>query len=445
LKKTLLLVVILLFSFSQTTDAQGGFRFLKENQNRQRISFKLINNLIVIPLEVNGKKLSFILDTGVNKTILFNISQNDSIGLRNVKKVALQGLGKGLSVDALVSRNNSLSLNNMVSYNETIYVILKDYFDLSGKMGITIHGIVGYNLLSNFILKINYRTKKIDFYNPKTYNYKKCKKCEVFPLQFYRNKPYIDAQVQLDTIGNKLTNVKVLIDSGGSDAVWLFEGTNKEIQTPKRHFNDILGEGLSGTIYGNRSRIPKMKLGSFDIIEPTVSFLDSLSTHNARSFVDRNGSIGAGILKRFKIWIDYPNKKIVLKKNSSLKSGFNYNMSGLDIVYDGKQLVKEEVTNALYTSVKDAQNGSNLNFVTSFSYRFKSSYKIRAVVNNSPADKAGLLAGDVILRINNKPAHELKLSDIMNKFQEKENKKIKITIRRNREKLKFEFRLVRKI
>ncbi len=43
-----------------------------------------------------------------------------------------------------------------------------------------------------------------------------------------------------------------------------------------------------------------------------------------------------------------------------------------------------------------------------------------------------------------KPAHELKLSDIMNKFQEKENKKIKITIRRNREKLKFEFRLVRK-
>ena len=163
-------------------------------------------------------------------------------------------------------------------------MILKDQFELSGKMGTTIHGIIGYSLLKDVIAKIDYKTKKIILYNPKTFQYKKCKKCEEFPLEFYRNKPYVDAAVQLDTLGNEMTSVKMLLDTGGSDALWLFEESHEKIKTPLRHYNDILGEGLSGTIYGNRARIPKVTLGSFEVLRPTVSFLDSISTLQARKF-----------------------------------------------------------------------------------------------------------------------------------------------------------------
>ncbi len=166
----------------------------------------------------------------------------------------------------------------MISSNEEIYVLLSDQFDLSSKMGITIHGIIGYNLLKNVIAKINYKSKKIIFYNPKLYKYRKCRKCEVFPLYFRHKKPYINVKVQLDTVGTKKTAVTMLIDSGGSDAIWLFEGTKEEIKTPKRFFKDILGEGLSGTVFGNRSRIPELSIGKFKIKKPTVSFLDSIST-----------------------------------------------------------------------------------------------------------------------------------------------------------------------
>ena len=76
---------------------------------------------------------------------------------------------------------------------------------------------------------------------------------------------------------------------------------------------------MSGTIYGNRSKIPYLSLGKFLIEKPTVSFLDTISTLNARQFKERNGSIGGNILNRFKVWVDYPNKKITLKKNASLK------------------------------------------------------------------------------------------------------------------------------
>ena len=446
MKKTYLLLFFFYIYFSGALNAQEGFHFLNANKAKQRISFKLINNLIVIPLEINGEKLSFILDSGVSKTILLNISQNDSLGLNNVERVNLRGLGEGVSVEALLSKKNKLSLKNIESNDETIYVILKDHFDLSGKMGITIHGIIGYNLLKKFIVKINYKTKKIDFYNPKLFKKINCKKCETFPLQFYRRKPYVDAKIQLDTIGNKLTDVKLLIDSGGSDSIWLFENSKEIIKTPHLFFKDILGEGLSGAIYGNRSRIPKIKLKSFEIKGPTVSFLDSLSTHNARSFKERNGSIGAGILKKFIVWFDYPNSKLTLKKNGSFSKGFNYNMSGLDVVYNGKKLIKEK--DYQNYSINNNQNGSSnntINFITSYSYRFKPSFKIKNVVAGSPADKVGLLIGDIILKINYKAAHNYTLSRIMHMFQEKENKKIKMTVDRNGEKMTFEFRLVKKI
>jgi len=435
---------ILLLGFN--VNAQDGFRLLNKSDLKESVKFKLVNNLIIVPLEINGKELSFILDTGVNKTIIFNLSENDSIGLLNTEKILLRGLGGGDAVEAILSKNNNLKIKNLIGYNESVYVILKDFFDLSSKMGTTIHGIIGYNLLRNFVVKINYRTKRIHFYNPKKYQIKKCRRCEILPIQFHLKKPYIDVNIQLDTVGYKLTKVKMLVDSGGSDAIWLFENSKKNIKTPKLFFNDILGEGLSGTIYGKRSRIPKLKIGKFKIEEPTVSFLDSASTRNARTFKQRNGSIGGSVLKRFKVWLDYRNRKIMLKKNVSFKDGFNYNMSGLDVVYNGKQLVREKTTNKILDSGnRDINKNNTISFVTNFFYKFKSSYKIKTVILNSPAGKAGLKAGDIILKINRKPAYSFTLSEIFYKFQEKNNKKISITIERNKLVKTYKFRLRKRI
>lgn len=400
-------------------------------------------------MEVNGKQLSFILDTGVNKTILFNLSQNDSIGLNDVKKISLQGLGKGNLMDALISTNNTLKIKNLVGKNQEIYVLLKDKFDVSGKMGITIHGIVGYNLFKDAIVHINYITKRVYFYNPEFYKYDKCRKCETFPLQFYRNKPYINAKIQLDTIGNRLTDVKLLIDTGGSESLWLFENTKEEIQTPIRHFKDILGEGISGTIYGNKSRIKQISIGSFKIKEPTASFLDSTSTFYARQFKERNGSIGGNILNRFKIWVDYQNNKITLKKSGSFRGGFDYNMSGLDVVYNGKVLVKEKEATKFsdtYSSGNSQTTNTNtISLVTSYTYRFKPSYKVKHVLENSPAGLVGIQEEDVILSINGIDGHQLTLKELLSKFQSGDNNRIRMTIERLGVEMKFQFRLVKKI
>jgi hypothetical protein len=196
----------------------------------------------------------------------------------------------------------------------------------------------------------------------------------------------------------------MLIDSGGSDAIWLFENSKSKIKTSKRFFNDILGESLSGSILGKRSRIPKLKIGRFEIKAPTVSFLDSLFTLNARKFKNRNGSLRGNILKRFTVCLDYSQKQIMFKKNVFFKADFNYNTSGLDIVYSGRQLIKQEFSkpSTFGYGKQGYDGGKTISFIIQYHFKFKVIYEVRKVLKNSVAERAGLKAGDVVLAINRK-------------------------------------------
>ncbi|WP_442267776.1 aspartyl protease family protein [Tenacibaculum sp. ZS6-P6] len=443
-----MLFFFVLFFISNTIFSQGKFQFFGKDDVKQKVKFKNINNLIVMPLEINGKELSFILDTGVNKTILFNLNQNDSLGLNNIEKIKLRGLGKQEAVQALLSKSNHFRINNIVSSSQDLYVILRDSFNMSSKMGVTIHGIIGFDLLKDVILKIDYSNETLTFYNPKKYKLKKCRRCEEFPLEFYRSKPYINTVTQIDTITNKKIKTKLLVDSGGSDAIWLFEGTHNAIKTPKKYFKDILGEGLTGSIYGNRSRIAEFRLGKFVIPEPTVSFLDTTSTVNAREFKSRNGSIGGNILKRFKVWLDYPNRRMVLKKNGSLKKGFYYNMSGLVVVYSGKDLIKEEVeqTNINSYGVESKTTKPDVfSVITTYKYEFKPAYKVYEVIKDSPAFYVGLEKGDIIKKINGKPAYQFTLDEINGIFSYKPGRKVVLGIERDGIYYTYKLRLERRI
>jgi len=97
-----------------------------------------------------------------------------------------------------------------------------------------------------------------------------------YPFSFIEKKPFVNVEVQLDTLLPKRTSIQIVINSVESDVIWLFENSKSEIKSPKRFFNDILGKGLSGSILGKRSSIPKLKTGRFEIKKPTVSFSKSV-------------------------------------------------------------------------------------------------------------------------------------------------------------------------
>ena len=93
--------------------SQRGLKF-PINLKKDKVSFQLVNNLVVVPVEVNGDKLSFLLDTGVNSTILFGITEADSLRINNTKPIKVRGLGDGEGVIALKSENNEFRIGDAV-------------------------------------------------------------------------------------------------------------------------------------------------------------------------------------------------------------------------------------------------------------------------------------------------------------------------------------------
>ncbi len=401
------------------------------------MSFKLINNLIIIPIEVNGSKLNFLLDTGVDNSIMFNLSVEDSLKLRDTEKIRLRGLGGGDYIDAIKSRKNLFKIGKITNGSHLIYLIPSKDFDFSSKMGITINGIIGGDLFRDFVVDINYSSKRIKFYDPKKYSYKDCKRCQSFDLHFYKNKPYLFLDVELSD--KERIDAKLLIDLGGSDALWLFDKSSDKINIPEKYFEDYLGRGLSGDIYGKRSKIDKISLGNYIFTSANVAYPDSTSIENVYLHKERNGTLGSEILKRFRLIIDYPGEKIVFKNPSSyFNDPFVYNMSGLEMAYNGSMIVPERKSNLLKG---EEGSSSTVQILYSYVYALKTSYVISEVRKGSPADRAGLKPKDVVMKINNRPTYNFKLEEIIHMFSTKEGKRIKLNIMRDGKSLVFSFKL----
>ena len=385
--------------------------------------------MVVIPVEINGKELSFLLDSGIDKTILFNLKFSDSLELNEIEHIKINGLGEGEPLSAIRSSGNRCRIGKVQNFSHLVYVLLDDSYDLSSKLGENVNGIIGGDLLRDFVVEIDYQSKKLTFYKNDAYRYKKCSDCEILPLEFKGNKPYVN--LTINDQNNNLKEVKLLIDSGGGDALWLFENKEKNIEVPDNYFKDFLGKGLSGSIYGRRSRIKELRLGSFVIENPTVAYPDSSSAIIAMQVNNRNGTLGAEILRRFKVTFDYEGKKITLKKSgNSIEDPFLYNKSGIELAYGGDIIVKES-TNRFIGADNAANNKTFSEVIYSFNLVSKPTYKIDFLRPDSPALKAGLEVGDIIIEINGKPAYEKKIPEIIMMLSKKEGQKINLLVDRN--------------
>lgn len=150
---------ILMITYS-TANAQEIFKYLSK-KDKIKISFELSNNLVVVPVKINQIKLNFILDTGVDETIIFSLAEKDELILKDTESVKLKGLGGKESINGIYSHNNIVSFNeNFIDENHKIIVVLDDLFNISSTLGIPINGIIGSKFFKNNLIEIDYLSQK---------------------------------------------------------------------------------------------------------------------------------------------------------------------------------------------------------------------------------------------------------------------------------------------
>lgn len=422
--------------------AQEGFVFSKGIE-KVTVPIVLINNLVFIPIKVNGVELNFLLDTGVEETILFSLEDNPDVNFFNSEKISLRGLGSEEAIEGLKTTNNILELEGVKATRQLVYVILDQSFNLSSQIGIPVNGIIGYNFFKDNLVRIDYASKRVIFYKNDDKNRKKIeKKFDKTAITIDRFKPYLMGTTEFDNLD---IDVKLLIDTGNSDSVWLFQNLSSQIKVPSKNFEDFLGKGFSGDIEGRRARIANFSFDRYNFRRPIVAFPDSSSIRNVRMVKDRIGSVGGEILKRFSIVFDYKNELLYLKRNSRFNEPFGYNKSGIEIKHNGIQWVKETVrmeTVPLSGGISFDKNGNNVTNDFKYKFELKPIYEIANVRKNSAAAKCGLLVGDIIISVNKLPAYKFSLEKLNELFKSEDDKWIYLEVERGGKNLKFAFQLI---
>ncbi len=405
--RVLACLFLLFVGLSSGQSQNLGFS-LADDRKKVQVPIEIHNNLIVVRVVLNDViPLKFILDTGVRTAILTQKSFSDILQLNYSRNYSISVPGEDKVINAFVTNNVSLTLPGVNGRGHALLVLEEDYLELRNYLGTDVHGILGYELFSRFIVKIDYHRKVMTLMMPE--KFKPGRGYDVIPIRIQDTKPYMLAPISINDTHS--LNAKLLIDTGASHGLLLDQETDNRIVIPEKTVENVIGRGLGGEIKGRTGRIKSIEIGRFMIEKSLANFPnpDSYTTDTLKTAVaDRNGTLGGDLLSRFHVIFNFPEEKFYFKKNADFKKQFYFNLSGLNVRAKGAQLNVFEIAD------------------------------VRA---KSAGDNAGLKAGDLIVNINGIPAKDLRLYQINGLLNSKPGRRVKLDVKRDNQSLNYIFHL----
>jgi len=334
-----------------------------------RFKFKqYYGGVVIIQAVLKGypDTLQFILDTG-SAGISLDTATCVRLGL---KPVPSDKVVKGLAGAKQVSfvEHKSLLLPGLEVDSLDFHV--NDYELISQVYGLQVDGIIGFSLLSRYIVTVDYDKEEIGIYTKGKYNY---------PRGGMMLKPSL-TQIPLVYAplknGRTSTSNRFFFDTGAGMCLLLSNQFVKDsnLLADKRRRARVIqteAQGLGGRMTMSLTTIQEFRIGNYSFRNvPTYLFDD---TYNVTSYPYLGGMIGNDLLRRFNLTLNYAKKEIYLLPNTHYRDVFDYSYTGL-IIY----LINGQV-------------------------------EVTDVIKGSPAEKAGFQRGDVILGINNNMGNNLQL------------------------------------
>jgi predicted aspartyl protease len=339
------------------------------------IAFELANRHVIVKVSINrSRPLSFVLDTGAHVAIV-RLDVAKELGLSLAGDVNVGGAGPGQQAGRRI-QSARWSFVGLEAFTQPVSLALP-LPALPAAMGRDIDGIIGGEFIREFVVELDYQARVITLHNRETFAYSG--RGETLPLEFNANNhPVLKATVTL-TDGTAIER-SFLLDTGSGLALALHSPfvTEQNLLGPQsKTIRAIGGAGAGGRTTGRVGRVTALQIGSFTFRNPIALF----SEDKAGAFADASlaGNIGAQIASRFRTFLDYRRRRIILEPSPTFADPFDRAFSGVALRAEGQR----------YETIR-----------------------VRDVLEDSPATEAGIAVDDVIVSIVGTAAGSLPLTTI---------------------------------
>ncbi len=354
---------------------------------------QLTGGIVILHAKLNNfpDTLNFILDTG-SSGISLDSTTVDYLGLKPTPtERTIRGIAGIRKVSFLF--NQQLHFPGLTA--DSLNFHINDYGILTAVYGERIDGIIGYSILSRYIVKLDYDSMKLTFCTPGTIRY---------PRGGYLLKPTINQLVaqQLRVRDEAAVTSRFLYDMGAGVCMLLtqdFVADSSFVDKKKKRWIKE-GEGLGGKIDMELMVMREVKLGPYRFRSVPVYIFDD--ENNVTSYPYMGGLIGNDILRRFNIILNYARSDIHITPNTHYGDSFDYSYSGVEL------------------------------------YFLQGFIIVGDVAKGSPAEAAGIKEGDEVIAINNN------FSQNLNQYKialQAPNEKVKLILRRDNLMKEIEFKV----
>ncbi len=375
-------------AFSPPASSVRAVTWLK-TRGVARLPFQYRGGSVWVRAALNGGPLAdFILDTGCTMSAV-DREHARAVGLSTEGNMAAEGVG-GVG-EGHWAQVRSLRISAPNGDGVEVPDLKVGVLELTDDMQVLdwddAAGLIGYDVLSRFVVEIDFDHEVVTLYDPAKFRYAGAG--QPVPFTLHACIPTVEVTLNATCHGRFIVDVgnatPMAVNSDQVDACRLFGGTRKEVQ----HWVGGIGGAFPETV----CRLDSVRVGPFTWREPVAGL--TLHHLGGAGSKDIQGNLGTSVLERFKCTFDYARSTLWLEPGRRYALRDHFSRSGL--------------------------------YVTRWSGRVW----IAGVVRHSPGADAGLKVRDVLKAVNGRPIARWTPEELQGLFEEGPvGETVKLTVER---------------
>jgi len=256
----------------------------------------------LVRVRANGSQLlTFKLDTGFGVTTI-HPELVEALGLKRAGKLTITGIAGKEQADLLSGA--AFDFCGATYAPRRVAMIPSDAQHRRRGQD----GILGAGFFRRFVVELDPAERTMTLHDPEQFNY--TGKGEIIPLQFRRDTPMVEATINIPD--REPVRARYEIDSGCDGALCLghdFVKTNRlEEILSQNHSGSRTGVG--GSVATRVGRLPQFQLGRQKLDDVAANCFREGSPVDG----DLAGHIGLGVLRQFKVILDYSRRRMILEQ-----------------------------------------------------------------------------------------------------------------------------------